>query len=157
MRRPLWVLILALEVAASPSGVFASSMIATLLRAIGLLPGGLGTFEATSVLALKLVGVPLPVVLSSTLLFRGLSFWLPMIPGLWFSRRAPVRNPAGGHTEDDGRYWAFEPAELFQRLQTGPAGLSSTEAVNRLRRYGPNRIEARSHNLSSSPSPWRSD
>lgn len=141
----LWVLILALGLFASPSGVFASFMISTLLRTIGLLPGGLGTFEATSVLTLKLVGVPLPVALSSTLLFRGLSFWLPMIPGLWFSRRAPVRNPAVGHTEDVGRYWALEPAELFQRLQTGPAGLSSTEAANRLRRYGPNRIEARSH------------
>jgi hypothetical protein len=35
-----------------------------------------------------MVGVALPVALSATLLFRGLSFWLPMVPGYWFSRRA---------------------------------------------------------------------
>lgn len=26
--------------------------------------------------------------LAATLLFRGLSFWLPMLPGIWFSKRA---------------------------------------------------------------------
>lgn len=36
---------------------------------------------------LRLVGVPVAVALSATLLFRGLSFWLPMLPGLVLSRR----------------------------------------------------------------------
>lgn len=36
----LWVLILPLGVVPSASGVFASFMISTLLRTIGLLPGG---------------------------------------------------------------------------------------------------------------------
>jgi hypothetical protein len=44
--------------------------------------GGLGAFEAASVLTLKVAGVSL----AATLLFRGLSFWLPMVPGLVFSR-----------------------------------------------------------------------
>jgi hypothetical protein len=51
-------------------------------------PRGLGTFEATQVLMLRMVGIDLAVALSATLLFRGLSFWLPMLPGHWFSRRA---------------------------------------------------------------------
>ena len=34
-----------------------------------------------------MMGVALPIALSATLLFRGMSFWLPLIPGLWFSRR----------------------------------------------------------------------
>lgn len=139
----IWVLILALGDFASPSGVFASFMISTLFRTIGLLPGGLGTFEATSVWTLKLVGVPLPVALSATLLFRGLSFWLPMMPGLWFSRRAAVPHPADLKGADLDRYWTLESAELFRRLQTGPAGLSSDDAADRLRRTGPNQIEAR--------------
>jgi Mg2+-importing ATPase len=63
-------------------------MISTLLRTIGIVPGGLGTFEAASVLTLKLAGVSVAVALGSTLLFRGLSFWLPMLPGLVFSRGA---------------------------------------------------------------------
>ena len=89
----VWVLLFSLGVVSPFSGVFASFMLSSLFRTIGLLPGGLGTFEATSVLTLKLVGVPLAAALSATLLFRGLSFWLPMLPGLWFSRRMTGRHP----------------------------------------------------------------
>lgn len=82
----MWVLVRALGARASAGGVFASFVLSSLFRTIGVVPGGLGTFEATSVLTLKLVGVAIPVALSATLLFRGLSFWLPMLPGFWFSR-----------------------------------------------------------------------
>jgi len=34
------------------------------------------------------MGVSVPVALSATLIFRGLSFWAPMLPGFWFSRQA---------------------------------------------------------------------
>lgn len=84
----MWMLILALGQAASPTGVFASFMISTLLRTVSIVPGGLGTFDAASVVTLRLAGVPVAVALSATLLFRGLSFWLPMIPGLIFSHGA---------------------------------------------------------------------
>jgi uncharacterized protein (TIRG00374 family) len=83
----LWVLIRSLGVSVEPTTVFASFMFSSLLRAIGLVPGGLGTFEAMSVLSLKLGGVPVAVALAATLLFRGLSFWIPMLPGLWLYRR----------------------------------------------------------------------
>ena len=82
----MWVLILALGEQASVKGVYASFMISSLLRTMGIVPGGLGTFEATSVLTLKMIGVAIPVALSATLLFRGLTFWLPMLPGLWLSK-----------------------------------------------------------------------
>jgi P-type Mg2+ transporter len=82
----LWVLIRSLGETASPTGVFASFMVSTLLRTISIVPGGLGAFEAASVLTLNVAGVPVAVALAATLLFRGLSFWLPMIPGLVFSR-----------------------------------------------------------------------
>jgi Mg2+-importing ATPase len=58
---------------------------------VGMVPGGLGTFEAASVLTLKLVGVPTVVALAATLLFRGLSYWLPMVPGLIISNRVKKR------------------------------------------------------------------
>lgn len=82
----MWVLILALGNHASVKGVYASFMISSLFRTMGIVPGGLGTFEATSVLTLKMIGVAIPVGLSATLLFRGLTFWLPMLPGLWLSK-----------------------------------------------------------------------
>jgi Mg2+-importing ATPase len=87
----MWVLIRSLGETASPSGVFTSMMISSLFRMVGMVPGGLGTFEAASVLTLKLVGVPTVVALAATLLFRGLSYWLPMVPGLIISNRVKKR------------------------------------------------------------------
>ena len=83
----IWVAARALGFTASLGGVFASFMVSNLFRTIGIVPGGLGTFETASVMALRSIGMPLSVGLSATLLFRGLSFWLPMIPGLICSRR----------------------------------------------------------------------
>lgn len=83
----MWVLIRSLGAFAPANAVFASFMVSSLFRTMGILPGGLGTYEATSVLTLQMIGVSIPVALSATLLFRGLTFWLPMLPGLWFSRR----------------------------------------------------------------------
>lgn len=82
----LWCLVRAMGHPAAFSDVFAAFMLASLLRSFGFMPGGLGTFEAASVGALAAAGLPLPVALSATLLFRGLSFWLPMLPGFLISR-----------------------------------------------------------------------
>jgi Mg2+-importing ATPase len=38
------------------------------------------------VLTLKMAGLDVPTSISATLLFRGLSFWLPMLPGFWLAR-----------------------------------------------------------------------
>ena len=83
----IWVAARALGVTASAGGVFSSFMVSNLFRTIGIIPGGLGTFETASVMTLKSIGMPLSAGLSATLLFRGLSFWLPMLPGLVCSRR----------------------------------------------------------------------
>src|SRR5262249_25758074 len=83
----IWVLLASLGVRASAAGVFASFTMSTLLRLIGISPGGLGGFEAASVFTLRMAGVDLAAALSATLLFRGLSFWLPLAPGLWLARR----------------------------------------------------------------------
>jgi Mg2+-importing ATPase len=136
----IWVLIRSLGANATPGGVFASFMISSLLRTIGVVPGGLGIFEATSVLTLKLVGVAIPVALSATLLFRGLSFWLPLLPGLWLSRRAVSGEAEHAHFTETDHYWTLEADALLHSLESGPAGLSSAEAAERLRRYGPNEL-----------------
>jgi Mg2+-importing ATPase len=91
----VWVLVHALGAAAPPLRVYGSYMASSLLRTISIVPGGLGVFEAASVITLQQAGVSIPVALGATLLFRGLSFWLPMAPGLWFTRqfRRPVPAP----------------------------------------------------------------
>lgn len=71
---PLWV-------------VFVSFIIASMVATIGPIPVGLGTFEATSVGMLSLLGVSVEAALAATLLLRALTFWLPMLPGIWLARR----------------------------------------------------------------------
>jgi Mg2+-importing ATPase len=137
----VWLLIQALGVSASAPAVFASFMISSLFRSvIAFVPGGLGAFEASSVVTLKMAGVTLPIALSATLLFRGLSLWLPMIPGLWFSRHALVRNHREAHRSQLENYWALDADEVMRRVKSLREGLSAREAAVRLREYGRNEI-----------------
>jgi len=71
---------------AHPAAVFASFVFAQVAATVLLVPGGLGTFEASSVAMLALFRVPVEVALTATLLLRGFTYWLPMAPGFWLSR-----------------------------------------------------------------------
>ncbi|HEU4730698.1 MAG TPA: lysylphosphatidylglycerol synthase transmembrane domain-containing protein, partial [Kofleriaceae bacterium] len=83
----LWTLLRAAGTDAPLAGTFASFMIASLARTVSIVPGGLGVFEGVAVVTLHQIGAPLAAALSATLLFRGVSYWLPMIPGFLASRR----------------------------------------------------------------------
>ncbi len=72
---------------AHPLEAFASFVFAQVAATVLLVPGGLGTFEASSVAMLALFRVPVEVALTATLLLRGFTYWLPMAPGFWLSRR----------------------------------------------------------------------
>ena len=67
--------------------MFASFMVANLVRTVSFIPGGLGAFEAAAVLMLKTDGILSPLVCPPRCCFEDLTFFLPMAPGLWFSRR----------------------------------------------------------------------
>ncbi len=82
----LLVLIRALGQDVTFPTVFTSFVLASAAGTISLLPGGLGSFEAASVASLRFLGLSLELALASTLLFRGYTLWLPMIPGVWFAR-----------------------------------------------------------------------
>jgi hypothetical protein len=79
---------------------------ASVAATIGPIPLGLGTFEGTCVAMLGLTGVPLEAALTATLLLRGLTFWLPMLPGLWIAHREVAQanktsgSPAGSAPGD---------------------------------------------------------
>ncbi|HEX2495170.1 MAG TPA: magnesium-translocating P-type ATPase [Steroidobacter sp.] len=138
----VWVLVKALGAAPRLAAVFSSFMISNLFRTLGVLPGGLGAFEASSVLTLGFVGVPLPAALSATLLFRGLSFWLPMLPGAWLSRQLFGAHPRTDVQASIEGYWALAPEEAMRRLDSTPQGLTSAQAAERLRTFGSNEIRA---------------
>ena len=90
--------------------------------------------------ALTLAGIPPAVGLSATLLFRGLSFWLPMLPGLAIARHvlSPVRHgPARATT---AAWWTMPADQATSELGATPQGLAADEARRRLERYGPNAV-----------------
>jgi uncharacterized membrane protein YbhN (UPF0104 family) len=73
---------------------FAALVMASVAATIGLMPGGLGTFEAGSVAVLTLTGTNAINALSATMLLRGFTFWLPMVPGLVLASRMRRRHSA---------------------------------------------------------------
>ena len=90
----LWLAFLAIGQEQTPWVVFASFAIASMVATIGPIPVGLGTFEATSVGILHLLSVPIETALAGTLLLRGMTFWLPMLPGIWLAHRELTPPPA---------------------------------------------------------------
>ena len=83
----LWVAFRALGAPIGFPVAFVSFVLASVVGTIGLVPLGIGTFEATAVGLLHALGVGVETAFAATLLLRGLTFWLPMVPGVWLARR----------------------------------------------------------------------
>ena len=83
----LLLMLLAIQAHASPVAVFGSFALASAVSRVVPVPLGLGTFEGSLVALLRLAGVPIEEGLTATLLLRGLTLWMPMLPGLWCARR----------------------------------------------------------------------
>ena len=83
----LWAMLQAVGAPIGLTQSFVAIVVAFISGAISFLPGGLGTFEAACLAMLSLFHVPLEAALAATLLFRGLTLWLPLIPGLILARQ----------------------------------------------------------------------
>jgi uncharacterized protein (TIRG00374 family) len=83
----LGAMLYGLGVHPSFAAVLAAYVLASAVASLGVVPAGLGIFEATSIATLRLLDVPLEAALAATLLSRGMMLWLPMIPGLIVTRR----------------------------------------------------------------------
>jgi glycosyltransferase 2 family protein len=83
----LWVMLNALGLPTSYQVAFPSYLLAMMVTTVGPIPLGLGTFEATCVTVLVLQGLPIEGALTATLLLRGCTTWLPLLPGLILVRR----------------------------------------------------------------------
>jgi uncharacterized protein (TIRG00374 family) len=69
------------------SAAFSAFIMASIVVTLGPIPMGLGSFEAVSIGMLRVMGVPFEAALSATLLFRGYTLWVPLIPGMFAARR----------------------------------------------------------------------
>ncbi len=88
----LWIMLLAVGQQASFWVAFPGFVLASMAAMIGPIPFGLGTFETTCVAVLHMLGVPISAALTATLLLRGFSLWLPMLPGMWLAKRELSHN-----------------------------------------------------------------
>lgn len=84
----LWVMLQVVGIPVSIWAVFPCFVLASMVATIGPIPLGLGSFEATCVGMLGVMGVPVEAALTATLLLRGFTLWLPMLPGMWMVRWA---------------------------------------------------------------------
>lgn len=89
----LHAMLVALGVSVTPAVTGASFVVASAVFHVVPVPLGLGTFEGTLVAVLRLLHVPIEAALAATLLLRGLTLWLPMVPGLWWARRELAGRP----------------------------------------------------------------
>ena len=87
----LWAILASLGTTAPAAGVFAAFTMASVVAMISLLPAGLGTFDGTAIALLRAFRVPLEAAVAATVLLRGLTFILPLIPGFWFARHEAVK------------------------------------------------------------------
>ena len=83
----LHAMLRALGDSAPASASLAAFVAASVAASVGPTPLGLGTFEATSVATLHAFGIAIEPALAATLLLRGFTCWLPMLPGLWTVHR----------------------------------------------------------------------
>jgi|SRR5665647_41886 len=84
----LWVGLQVVGVHCSIWAITPAFMLASMVATIGPIPLGLGTFEATCVSMLGVLGIPVEAALAATLILRGFTLWLPMMPGMWMMRHA---------------------------------------------------------------------
>jgi uncharacterized protein (TIRG00374 family) len=61
---------------------FTALVIGSVAATVGIVPGGVGTFEAAAVGTLVVLGLGSVEALAATLLLRAFTFWLPMLVGV---------------------------------------------------------------------------
>jgi uncharacterized protein (TIRG00374 family) len=84
----LYACLLALDQPVGFGTAFIALIMASIVVTLGPIPLGLGSFEVTSTATLHLLSVPVEAAFAATMLFRLLTLWLPLLPGLFLMRLA---------------------------------------------------------------------
>jgi uncharacterized protein (TIRG00374 family) len=91
----LWIVLYALGLHLSFALVFASHVVSSTTAMLLLVPGGIGVFEGSLTVMLNLFGLGIAPALAVSILFRGFTYWLPMIPG-YLITQFEMRQSVGG-------------------------------------------------------------
>jgi uncharacterized protein (TIRG00374 family) len=82
----MYLCLLALNNSTNFFAVFAVLIAGTLISSISPTPGGLGAIESSLIIGLTSLGVAASVAVVAVLAYRLLTFWLPIIPGIFIYR-----------------------------------------------------------------------
>jgi len=83
----LWTMMHAVGARIGIPSAFVAIVIGFVAGAVSFLPGGIGSFEAGCVATLAILGSPFEAALAGTLLFRGFTLCIPLLPGLMLARQ----------------------------------------------------------------------
>lgn len=84
----LWVLLRALgNQADSWFHAYSAFLISSVVTDLAVVPGRIGVFEGSLITLLHLFKIPVEEAVAATVLFRGFTYWLPMVPGFVITRR----------------------------------------------------------------------
>lgn len=87
----LWCTGRAVSLIVDVGSTFMSFVLASVVATLSPIPLGLGSFEGTCTGLLHLMGGGLEASFAATLILRGFTLWLPMLPGLWMIRREAMK------------------------------------------------------------------
>jgi len=87
----LWCTGRAVGLNVDAGSTFMSFILASVVATLSPIPLGLGSFEGTCTGLLHLMGGGLEASLAATLMLRGFTLWLPMLPGLIMIRREAMK------------------------------------------------------------------
>ncbi|MEK1890493.1 MAG: lysylphosphatidylglycerol synthase transmembrane domain-containing protein [Phyllobacterium sp.] len=102
----LWIAARSVGLTINPVSAFLSFVLASVVATLSPIPLGLGTFEGTCTGLLHIMGSSIEGSLAATLILRGFTLWLPMMPGLWLMRKemnATVPSTPEGIDPEDPR------------------------------------------------------
>ena len=97
----LWCASKAVGMELDMASIFMSFMLASVVATLSPIPLGLGTFEGTCTAMLHLLGGGLEASLAATLILRGFTLWLPMLPGVWLIRQEMKTEPSMATPDQD--------------------------------------------------------
>ncbi len=89
----LYFLFLAFNFHPAISIVIAGFVLTSIFGFISFIPSAIGVFEASMAFVYAGLGVPFGIAVLVALVYRGLSFWLPMPIGLWIYKELTTPQP----------------------------------------------------------------
>ncbi|HCC3207359.1 TPA: flippase-like domain-containing protein, partial [Legionella pneumophila] len=83
----LWTILKSLNLDLNFRLIFAAQVIASSIASLSFFPGGLGIFEGSLTGLLTFLGLSIEQAFTATILFRGFTYWLPMLPGFLLTQK----------------------------------------------------------------------